>query len=144
MRKKSMPAFGRLKTFNLSCTDTAFAEDSSSIFWQWRSDHYNQRVLRVDISQAIMQDQYTSKVRSLGEKSNINVIRAHGSGGSGWFESKRKRIFIAWNISGISLSERVRPGAPKTREKIEINLTLVRCKKTPNTIYCRRRINSVN
>lgn len=133
---KSMPAFGRLKSFNLSYTYTPFTEDSSSILWQWRSDHHNQRILWVDSSQAIVQDQYTSEIRSVGEQSDISTIGAHCSGegvGMVWKQEREHIYFLKHiglghfhdlisNMSAIWGSGRI---APRNSERSK-NLILLR------------------
>lgn len=90
---KGMPASRRLKTFDLSHIYTPFAEDSSSILWQRGSDHDNQRILRVDSSQATVQDQYTSEIGSVGEKSNVSIIRVHDLGELGLKVREREHIY---------------------------------------------------
>jgi hypothetical protein len=50
-----------------------------------------------------VQDQYTSEIRSRGEKSNISTVGAHDFGKKvGWFEVKRRRVSIFIEIGPVS------------------------------------------
>lgn len=44
------------------------------LLWQRRRNHHNQRITRFDCTERVIQDQDPSKIRGLGEESNISAL----------------------------------------------------------------------